>query len=485
VSAPPIPRPTGGISVALARNRLGAFAIGSSIASSVAPLTVTALVISSALAVTGLAGVPVAMLAGGGLLLLFSVGYLAMARRIPNAGAFYAYVAQGIGRPIGIGTSWLALATYCSFQLCCYGGFGALVSPLVDKVLPYDLPWWVLAGAVWIVVTILGANEVTMSEKVMVVLVVAETILVSLYTLAVTFGPGFHFSGAALHLNVLWAPTAGVLVVIAMTSFAGVEQSAVYSEEAKDRVRTIPIATYATIAVVMTVYFFTSWTQVSAGGSNIIDDAGKQGQDLFFNQAAVVLGHAAIDVGRVALGTSLVAALLAFQNAVARYAFALGREGVLFRWLGHTTIKGAPRKASLAQSAVAALVLILFAVTGWDPLLQLFYLGSTTGGLGVLLLVTLTSIAVIAFFARDKHDENVWRRLIAPGIATVLLLIVSYLALDNLDTLYDVDPGTGPALIVPLLFLALFVAGTVWGLILKATRPEVYAGIGLGTRSTA
>jgi amino acid transporter len=294
---------------------------------------------------------------------------------------------------------------------------------------------------------------------------------------------GFRFSGAALDATNLRGPTLGVLIVIGMTAFAGVEQSAVYIEESKNPRRTIPVATYATILIVAAVYFTSSWVQVSAGGSQIIAQASAQSSDLFFNQAAVTLGDASRQVGHVLLGTSLFVALLAFHNAVARYTFALGREGVLPRVFGRTTLKGAPRYASLAQTTLTFGVLVLYAVAGWDPLVQLFYWGSTSGGLGVLLLITLTSIAVLGFFARDRRGETLWHRAIAPLIATVILLAVAYLALDNLPTLFGVAPGTGPATVVPAAFLLIFAAGTCWGLILHRTRPAVYEGIGRGTRS--
>ena len=482
-ASPHLTAPTS-VNQALARNRLGPFAIGAAIASSVAPLTVVALVVSSALAVTGLLGFPIAIIAVAAILLIFVVGFLAMARHIPNAGAFGAYVAHGIGRPFGVGTSWFALATYTSFQLCCYGGLGAAIgAPLLNAWFGFDVPWYVLAFAAWILVGVLGANEVKLSEKVLVVLVVAETVLVMLYSVAIMFGPGFAFTGAALSLDNLWGPSAGVLIVLGMTAFAGVEQSAVYIEESKDPKRTIPVATYATIATIAAVYILASWVQISAGGPQVIDRATTEGADLFFNQAAVVLGDLTVNVGRLLLGTGLIAALLAFHNAIARYTFALGREGVLPRLFGRTTAKGAPRNASLAQTAVAFVVLVAYAVAGWDPLVQLFYWGSTSGGLGVLLLYTLTSIAVIGFFARNPRGEGLWQRLVAPLIATIILLFLAYLAVDNLATLFGVEPGTGPARIVPIALLVVFAAGTLWGLILKRTRPQVYEGIGRGTRS--
>ncbi|MBG0569174.1 APC family permease [Actinoplanes sp. NEAU-A11] len=475
---------------ALARDRLGPLAIGSAIASSVAPLTVITLSVPLSLAATGLISFPIAIIMVAAILMIYAVGYLAMARHIPNAGAFYAYVAHGLGRPIGVGTAWFALATYNAFQLCCYGAFSAAIgAPLLSDWLRFNVPWLIPALVAWALVAVLGANEVKIAGAVLVVLVVAETLLVALYSIAIMLSPGFAFTSAAMSLDLsgqspaALATTLGVLVILGATSFAGVEQSVVYVEESKDPKRTIPVATYVTIAAIGAVYWFGSWVQISAGGPQVIDRASAEGADLFFNQAAAALGQGSLTVGKILLGTGTLAAAIAFHNAITRYMFALGREGVLPRVFGHTTLKGAPRKASLAQTVVALVVLIGYALAGWDPLVQLFYWGSTAGGFGVLLLYTVTSVSVVAFFARGARGEGLWQRLIAPLIATAILLFVTYLAITNLPTLFGVDPGTGPARVVPLAFLVVFAAGTVWGLILRHTKPTVYRGIGSGTRS--
>jgi amino acid transporter len=81
---------------------------------------VTFLVVSAAAPLTAVAGgVPLSMLMGNGagipgtfalvtlLLLVFAVGYVAMARHIRNAGAFYAYTAQGLGGIMGGAAAWV------------------------------------------------------------------------------------------------------------------------------------------------------------------------------------------------------------------------------------------------------------------------------------------------------------------------------------------------------------------------------------------
>jgi amino acid transporter len=62
--------------------------------------------------VTGLTGIPAAFAAVAVILAVFAVGFVAMARRITNAGAFYAYAAHGLSRPFGVGTALMAVVSY-------------------------------------------------------------------------------------------------------------------------------------------------------------------------------------------------------------------------------------------------------------------------------------------------------------------------------------------------------------------------------------
>jgi hypothetical protein len=122
-------------------------------------------------------------------------------------------------------------------------------------------------------------------------------------------------------------------------------------------------------------------------------------------------------------------------------------------------------------------------VAGWDPLVQLFFWLGTGGGYGILLLITLTSIAIIAYFARRPTLDGVWRRAISPVLAAVALLVVAWLATDHFDTLLGVAPDSPVRYAVPAAYVAATLLGAGWALILKATRPQVYARIGLGAKA--
>src|SRR3712207_8618324 len=66
--------------------------------------------------------------------------------------------------------------------------------------------------------------------------------------------------------------------------------------------------------------------------------------------------------------SSVYASQIALHNAINRYAFALSRDGVLPRWVGTVHPRfGSPYRAGLLQTALAVVVIAVFAVAGADP----------------------------------------------------------------------------------------------------------------------
>jgi hypothetical protein len=106
------------------------------------------------------------------------------------------------------------------------------------------------------------------------------------------------------------------------------------------------------------------------------------------------------------------------------------------------------------------------------------------GAIGVLLLITATSFAVPVFFARTNADEGPWRQYVAPAIAVVLLVGMTWLAMTNIDVLFGVAAGSALTWVVPVGFAATALGGVAWALFLRNARPAVYAAIGLGTEAT-
>jgi amino acid transporter len=469
------------VSAALARDRLGIPSVVYFVLAGVAPLTVVAGVVTTAYAVTGLTGVPAAFIIVALVLGIFSVGYVTMARYISNAGAFYAFISRGLGRPVGVGASLIAVVAYNLLQVGLYGAFGPNAASFAADNFNIHAAWWVWALGAWLVVTILGLVRVDLSGKVLGVLLSVELVVVIALAISGLTKPAHgHVSYATLSPSNLTSAGLGAVIAIAVLGYIGFEQSPLFAEEARDPRRTVPMATYISLGLIAVVYAGASWAMAVAYGDNhVASVAQQQGPGMLFSLGGGILPHA----GRLLFLTSIFAAALAFHNAVWRYMFALGREHVLPAALGRTGRTGVPKTASAVQSAIGFIAIVLFAAAGWDPMVKLFFWLGTTGGFGILILIAVTSIAVIRYFIREPHGESAWRRIIAPGIATVLLLAMLWECMNNYSTLLGVAPGSLSAKLLPASFGVAAVIGILWALILKSRKPEVYAVIGMGANA--
>ncbi|MGC4869861.1 APC family permease [Micromonospora sp. DT53] len=476
------------VSEALARGRLGIPSVIFFVLSAAAPLTVVAGVVTTGYGVIGVTGIPLAFLLIAAVLALFSVGYVAMSRRVENAGAFYAYVSRGLGRPAGVGAAWVALIAYNALQVGLYGTIGVAAEPVLDRIFGGHPHWAVVALVAWALVGLLGLLRVDLNGMVLAALLVAEIVVVLIFDLGQIGNPADgQVSFASFSPDNLFVPGVGAVLVLAVLGFVGFESAVVFSEESKDPKRTVPLATYLSVAIIAGLYALSSWTMtVAVGQDRIVAEAGEQSVGLIFNLAAAQLGDTAVTIGQVLFLTSVLAAMISFHNTTARYTFALGRERVLPAVFGKTSARtGAPRAASVAQSVLGLLVILLYAVNGWDPVVQLFFWVGTTGGFGVLLLIATTSVAVIAYFARSGGGENLWRRAIAPGLATIALFVIIWLAVSNFANLLGVAPDSTLRWALPAAYPVAALLGIGWALLLRSNRPDTYARIGLGAASAA
>ncbi|MEV6964436.1 APC family permease [Hamadaea sp. NPDC051192] len=448
---------------------------------SAAPLLVVAGIVTTGWAVTGVVAVPLAFLLLAVLLGLFSIGYMAMARRVVNAGALYTYATWGLGKPAGVAAGLLAVLSYNTMQVGAYGMAGAVATGLLEQHAGITVAWWKCALVAWLLVAVMGSLRVDLNGKVLAVLLAGEVLFVAAAAIAgLTHPAAGHVSVAALNPAHLATAGAGAVLAIAWTGYVGFEQAPVYSEESRNPRRTVPLATFGALTLMAVVYAVVSWSvSVAVGPEQIVPAAQQQSIELLFTVAAP-LGDTVVLIGHLLFLTSLLAGLIAFHNTTARYGYALGRSGVLPRVLARTSLRsGSPIAASLAQSACGLAVILLYTIMGWDPLVQMMFYLATIGGVGILLLVTITSLAVLVFFLRHR-GASLLATIVAPALATVGLLAVSGLCLAHYDTLLGVDPHSPLRWIFPILYGVVLLGGLIWGLMMRALGMPAYALIGNG-----
>jgi amino acid transporter len=475
------------VSQALARDRLGVPSVIMFALTAAAPLMVVGALVTTAWGAIGVTGFPLGFLLMAIVLAVFSFGYVAMSRHLTNAGAFYSYIARGLGKPWGVAGSFVALLAYNMLQVGLYGIFGASLSDLLKAKFDVNVKWWIVALVLWVFVAVLGLLRVEVNSRVLAALLALEVVVVVIFDTVFLANP----AGGSVNFDTftpssLSGPAVGAVLVTCITAFVGFEAAPVFSEESKRPGRTVAAATFLGLAVMTAFYAITSWAaSVSIGPDKVVQASKDQGPDLIFNAAAAHMNSAwIVDVGHVLLLTSIAAAALSYHNTVARYTFALGRERVLPAFFGRTRARsGAPQAGSIAQTVIGLVVILAYAVFGWDPLVKLFFWLGTTGGLGILFLITATSLAVIFFFARDRLGESVWTRIVAPILALAGLGYVIYEALSNYASLLGVDPTSGLRWQLPLSYGVVAVLGLLWALVLRTSRPRDYEAIGLGAKA--
>ena len=473
----------------LGRRRLGVPALVFMIIAASAPLTVVAGGVTSNYAVSGLLGIPLSFVVLGAVLLVFAVGYTAMSRHVHNAGAFYAYISRGLGKPAGIGSAWIALVSYNAMQVGIYGLFGFALSSFVGGLSGIDVPWWASALVGWVVVALLGVNKVDLSAKVLGVLVALEFAVVVVYDVLAVGAAPEGVTAASLSPGNLFTAGVGAALAFSIAAFMGFESGAIYNEEVKDPRVTARRATLIAVSAIAGFYALSAWAvAVGEGDSAVVDRSREFGPDLMFVFLAERGPAWLVDVSALLFITSLLAALIAFHNVVARYLFSLGREGVLPPILARTNPRTqAPAAGSLAQSAVALVVLVLFAWAGAGheygplfPVLTMFTWLTNTGAFGLVLLMALTSFAVVGYFRRQPHGLGAWTRIVAPVVAGVALTALFGAIVANFDVLIGLEGASVLSWLLPAAVVVPGVAAFAWAFRLWTANPAVYARVGRG-----
>ena len=459
-------------------------------------LAVTFMVISAAAPLTGVAGaMPLAFLLGNGtgipltfilltlVMLAFAAGYVAMSRHVTNAGAFYAYAAQGLGGQAGGAMAITALVAYNAMQFGLIGLFGGIAAS-VFAPMGLDLAWWVWGLIAIALVGVLGYRQVDLSAKVLIVLVALEYLVVFVVDFAIIGAGGAEGKGLAVNIFDWSAFNSGSLtaaLLFCLGSFIGIEATTIYGEEARDPEKTIPRATYLAVLLIGLFFVFTTWLMIAGtGAENLMPTLGglPDPTAYFFILSELYAGPNVAMIAGILLVSSLFAALSAFHNYIARYSYVAGREGLLPAVFGQThDAHQSPHIGSVAQSIGAVIVLGVFALAGLDPILNMFTWIAQVGTLGVLGMMAVTSLSVIAFFRKSAILVSPLSSLILPGIAGLIMAALFVYIYANFG---DLTGTTGGVLgwVLPALIPLGAIVGWLLAARLKSADPAAYARMG-------
>jgi len=458
------------------KRTLGTAGIVFMVVAGAAPLTVIAGILPLVLLTGNGIGAPVNYLIAGLVLIVFSVGFTTMSHHIKNAGAFFSYIQKGLGRIPGIAAASLALITYALLLVGVFAYFGESTRNAVLTMTGVDIAWWVYTLAGIALVAFLGFRNVEMSAKVLGLLLIAELLVVIIvdFAIIVVGGEGGLRADPLLPQNV-FTNGFGIGFMFAIFGFIGFEATAAFRNEAKDPNRTIPRATYISVTIIALFYAFSAWVFINGiGVDSAVEAANEDPVGLVHDLGAQYAGAVVHDIMQVLLATSFFACVLTFHNVISRYLFTLGKVGVLPGALASVHKKHfSPWFASSVTAVVTAVLVIVFALPGFDPVIHIYTWMSGAATLGLTLLMSATSVAVLVFFAKNPQFQySVWRTKIAPAIAVIGLGTAMVLIIINFEFLI----GSMPLAITFAAVIVIFILGGIaLGYYLKSRKPETYA----------
>jgi amino acid transporter len=490
----------------LARNALGLRQVLFCIVTGMAPIA--AMLFNDPWAVYGGGwAAPSAFIVATVVFTIFSVGYVAMARRVTAAGGFYSFVSHGFGQVLGMGTALLIAACYVIFSAGVTGVTAYFVNTTLADWVGWGPPVWIVEILTLAVMATLAFFHIELTARILGVFLMLELVALLIFFVLSLFQTksGLHPSsllpskllddsnGAKAAFG---AGTLGVGFFGAFWSWIGFEMAPNYAEESRDPKRLMGPATYISVIGLGVIYTLICWMLVAGWGADGIT-GGVQDQfsgkiaSVFYPQTDRIFG---VDLGSASLLTRLFqltimtgsfACQLAFFNTATRYVFSMGREGVIPRAFGRThRIHKSPYIASLAVTALAGMIIVGFLLKDHSTLGALLKLGTwapMAGNIGILAIMAFVSLAIIRYhFSIVKvpaSGGNLLRVGVAPLLGAIGLAFTTYLLIKNRTTL---GGATGVFFVdymwlFPLIVFVIGMAMAVW---YRRTDAARYAGIG-------
>jgi amino acid transporter len=431
---------------------------------------------------------PAAFLFATIILTIFSIGYVAMARKIRAAGGFYSFISHGLGRELGMAAGICGALAYALFEVSLLGGFAYFANTNFNDWFGWDIPWPIFAFAAAALISVLCYFDVELSVRVLGFALIGEIVILTIFDLLI-FGQGGGDDGIqfeALNVFKLTDPgpelAAGVGLFLAFWSWVGFEAIPNYAEESRNPVRIVPRATLISVVALGIGYILTSLAFVSAFPESNLIKAAQDPAGPFFVAMRDFGSNWLATVMQVLILTGSFACAMAFHNVAMRYFYALGREGILPKALGRThPTHRSPYIASMVQTAFAGGLVLVWAVgAGFgDPFdvayVRIYTMMAVQGVVWILAIQATCAVAIIVYHRRHKHPDSALVVFVCPVIAVLGQVFAIYLLFKNIETLAGTISYVDA--IAPIAVLVV-IGAIAYAVVLKRTNRAKYELIG-------
>ena len=360
--------------------------------------------------------------------LIVANGIMQMARELPSAGAFYTYVARGIGARSAFVTGGLMFVAYALLVPAELALIGSYTHDLLAQH-GVQVPWVIISLVAGALMTVLAVRGIGGSIRVALIMFSCEVVVILVLSVIILAKGGAHgISAAPFNPGKSPKGLSGIALgmVYGVLSFVGFEAAATLGEETRNPKRNVPRGLVYSLLLVGVIYVFCTFAETIGYGT----DATGMGKLAADAAPFTTLGQTYAPWMNLLISLAGISSIFAVtvnsNNGIVRILFAMGREGMLPRRFGtvHPRL-GTPAFAVLAQSGFALVVTVV--VGFWvGPFNAYAYLGAVLT-FGIIPVYWLTNIACMRFFRKHRPDQfNVLRHVVLPVLGILLMVIPIY-----------------------------------------------------------
>ena len=390
-----------------------------------------------------------------------------LAKLVPSAGGLYAYAARSIGPWAGFLVAWLFVGFQPLVAPFLYLEFGWAMNEVMGSETSFDYSgqWWIWVALMTVIVFLLTYRDIRISTTAGVILGAFEIVIFGALALWMIFSNVHSLNLQPFNPHHAVGDWSGIFkgMVFAILAFIGFEASAPLGEEARNPLRSIPRAVIGSCFVIGLFYMLCSYAWVFGAG---FDGFVKQatGADPWRNLGKVFWGSGWILVF-LAICNSIVANSNAAVNAATRVFYALARNGLAPKQLGHTHKQFKTPHIAIIWMSIFALVLALLFGWKWGALIGFSFIATLAVPLVILVYMMICAGCMVMYLTKERAKFNFFLHLLAPLAGIVLFFFPLYYQ-------FYKTPPTKPILYANWVCYAWVGAGIVVTLLVVFFRPD-------------
>src|ERR671936_1848990 len=346
----------------------------------------------------------------------------------PSAGGLYAYAARPTAPPAGFIVAWLFILFEPLVAPFLYLEFGWAMREVMSSEAGwhYTGQWWIWVTLMTVVVFLLTYRDIRLSTTAGVILGAFEIAVfgaLAVWMLLSNTGDlnltPFNPDHAVGHWNGVFRG-----MVFAILAFIGFEADATLGEEAKNPRRTVPFAVVGSALLIGLFYVLTAYAWVfGAGFDNFVTQA--TGADPWRNLGKVFWSTGWIVVF-LAICNSIAANSNAAVNAATRVFYALARNRLAPRPLGHTHPVFKTPYIAIIWMSVFAFVLSLILGWKWGPLIGFAFIATLAVIVVVIVYILICLGCIWHYWTKRRAEFNPLLHLVVPIAGAVLFFFPLY-----------------------------------------------------------